>query len=63
MGERFGENFLKLLSLMEYKSVKNNTKEGEFFTYKPRFIVNYKKDSAKISKNSAFDKLSELRLR
>ena len=57
------ENFLKLLSLMEYKSVKNNTKEGEFFTYKPRFIVNYKKDSAKISKNSAFDKLSELRLR
>ena len=58
------ENFIKLLDLMEYKSTKNDENEGEYFTYKPKFIKNNKKKIIKkASKNSAFDKLSELRLR
>ena len=57
------ENFLKLLGLMHYKSIKNEKDEGEFFTYRPKFVKNYNKIDKKTSKNSAFDKLSELRLR
>ena len=54
------ENFLTLLNLMQYKAVKNNE---EYFTYDPKFIKKNSKNAKKISKNSAFDKLSELRLR
>tara|TARA_B100000686_G_scaffold346185_1_gene432305 strand:+ start:3519 stop:6008 length:2490 start_codon:yes stop_codon:yes gene_type:complete len=57
------ENFLTLLELMHYKSVKNEKDEGESFTYRPKFIKNYNKIAKKANKNSAFDKLSELRLR
>ena len=59
------ENFIKLLDLMEYRSIKNvENNEGEYFAYKPKFIKNNKKKIInKTSKNSAFDKLSELRLR
>jgi len=58
------ENFIKLLDLMEYKSVKNATNEKDCFTYKPKFLKNNnKKITKKASNNSAFDKLSELRLR
>ena len=59
------ENFLVLLELMQYKpkQIEGNQKE-KFFTYKPRFIKNIsKKSNKKISKNSPFDKLSELRFR
>ena len=46
------------------KSIKNVENEGEYFTYKPKFLKNNnKKTIKKTSKNSAFDKLSELRLR
>ena len=48
---------------MHYKSVKNEKDEGESFTYRPKFIKNYNKIAKKANKNSAFDKLSELRLR
>ena len=58
------ENFLKLLDLMEYKCKKNNEKEGDFFIYKPKFIKNnVNKVINKTTKNTAFDKLSALRLR
>ena len=58
------ENFIKILDMMEYKSIKNVENEGEYFTYKPKFLKNNnKKTIKKTSKNSAFDKLSELRLR
>jgi len=53
------ENFFKLLELMEYKSKKN--KNEEFFIYKPKLTKNIK--LKKISKNSPFMKLSELRFR
>ena len=53
------ENFFKLLELMEYKSKKN--KNEEFFIYKPKLTKNIK--LKKISKNSPFKKLSELRFR
>ena len=53
------ENFFKLLELMEYKSKKN--KKEEFFIYKPKLTKN--KKLKKISKNSPFKKLSELRFR
>ena len=53
------ENFFKLLELMEYKSKKN--KKEEFFIYKPTLTKN--KKLKKISKNSPFKKLSELRFR
>ena len=53
------ENFFKLLELMEYKSKKN--KKEEFFIYKPKLAKN--KELKKISKNSPFKKLSELRFR
>ena len=53
------ENFFKLLELMEYKSKKN--KKEEFFIYKPKLTKNRKLN--KISKNSPFMKLSELRFR
>ena len=53
------ENFFKLLELMEYKSKKN--KKEEFFIYKPKLTKN--KKLKKISKNSPFEKLSELRFR
>ena len=49
---------------MEYKSVKNADSKEEYFTYKPKFLKNNnKKIKKKPSNNSAFDKLSELRLR
>ena len=58
------ENFVKLLDLMEYKSVKSVDNEGEYFTYKPKFLRNNnKKTTKKTGNNSAFDKLAELRLR
>ena len=53
------ENFFKLLELMEYKSKKN--KKEELFIYKPKLTKN--KKLKKISKNSPFEKLSELRFR
>ena len=53
------ENFFKLLELMEYKSKKN--KKEEFFIYKPKLTKN--KKLKKISKNTPFKKLSELRFR
>jgi ATP-dependent RNA helicase SUPV3L1/SUV3 len=53
------ENFFKLLELMEYKSKKN--KKEEFFIYKPKPMKD--KKSKEISKNSPFEKLSELRFR
>ncbi len=58
------EDFIKLLDLMEYKAVKDKNDKGEYFTYKPKFLKNNKKKFIKnTNKNSAFDKLSELRLR
>ena len=58
------ENFIKLLDLMEYRAVKSTEDKGEYFTYKPKFIKNdKKKNTKKTSKNSPFNKLSELRLR
>ena len=58
------ENFIKLLDLIEYKSIKNVENEGEYFSYRPKFMKNNnKKIIKKASKNSAFDKLAELRLR
>jgi len=53
------ENFFKLLELMEYKSKKNANEE--FFIYKPKPTKD--KKSKDISKNSPFEKLSELRFR
>ena len=46
------------------KSIKNVENEGEYFTYNAKFLKNNnKKTKKKTTKNSAFDKLSELRLR
>ena len=52
------ENFFKLLELMEYKS---KNKKAEFFIYRPKLEKNKKVE--KTSKNSPFEKLSELRFR
>ena len=39
-------------------------KEGEFFTYNPKFVKNKnKKNDKKLIKNNPFGKLSELRFR
>jgi len=58
------ENFFKLLELMEYKHKKVKGSENDFFTYKPKFIkIKSKKNDKKITKDSPFDKLSELRFR
>ena len=58
------ENFFKLLELMEYKPKKIKGDKEEFFVYKPRLIKNKtKKDDKKISKDSPFGKLTELRFR
>jgi len=58
------ENFIKLLDLMEYKPIKSPENKEEYFAYKPKFLKNNnKKIIKKTSNNSAFDKLSELRLR
>tara|TARA_B100000953_G_scaffold275937_1_gene249695 strand:- start:129 stop:842 length:714 start_codon:yes stop_codon:yes gene_type:complete len=53
------ENFYKLLDLMQYKN-----KKEDLFVYKPRFLkkVNGKRNT-KISKDSPFEKLAELRFR
>jgi len=55
------ENFYKLLELMEYKRTKIKQDNEEYFQYKPRFAKKVK--SKKISKDSPFEKLSELRFR
>ena len=59
------ENFFKLLELMQYKPEKfKKIKEGEFFTYNPKFVKNKnKKNDKKLIKNNPFGKLSELRFR
>jgi len=58
------ENFFKLLELMEYKRQKNKDNKDEFFAYRPNLQKNkIKKKKEKISKNSPFDKLSEIRFR
>ena len=55
------ENFYKLLELMEYKRTKIKQDNEEYFQYKPRFAKKVK--SKKTSKDSPFEKLSELRFR
>ena len=56
------DNFYKLLELMEYKRKKaNNDDKKEFFMYKPRSLKKIKEK--KVSKDSPFDKLTELRFR
>jgi len=58
------ENFLNLLGLMQYKVVKSDGKDTEFFSYKPKNLIkNNKKIDKKNKKNNAFEKLSELRIR
>ena len=58
------ENFFKLLELMEYKSKKNNDNKKEIFVYRPKLIKRKElKSKEKISKNSPFEKLSEIRFR
>ena len=60
------ENFFKLLTLMGYvsKNKNDNEKNEGFFIYKPKLIRNKKPiKSKKISKDSPFGKLSELRFR
>ena len=58
------ENFFKLLKLMHYQSKKNKDEKEESFIYKPKIVKNkiLKKD-IKVSRNSPFKKLSELRFR
>ena len=58
------ENFFKLLELMDYKAKKDENEKKEFFIYRPKPIRNKrKKKERKISKDSPFGKLSELRFR
>ena len=58
------ENFFKLLELMEYKRKMIKDNEEDFFTYKPKFVKNKNKENnKKFTKDSPFDKLSELRFR
>ena len=58
------ENFFKLLELMDYKAKKDENEKKEFFIYKPKPIRNKRmKKEKKISKDSPFGKLSELRFR
>jgi ATP-dependent RNA helicase SUPV3L1/SUV3 len=58
------ENFFKLLKLMHYQSKKSKDEKEDLFIYKPKITKNkiLKKDR-KISRNSPFEKLSELRFR
>ncbi len=58
------ENFFKLMELMDYKLKKNDEKKEEFFIYKPRTKKSkgLKRDK-KVSKDSPFEKLTELRFR
>ena len=58
------ENFFKLLKLMHYQAKKNKDDKEDSFVYRPKMIKNkiLKKDR-KISRNSPFEKLSELRFR
>ena len=56
------ENFFKLLELMEYRSEKSKKENEEFFVYRPKLTKN-KIKVQKTSKNSPFEKLSELRFR
>ena len=55
------ENFYKLLELMQYKRAKIKQDNEEYFQYIPKFSKKVK--SKKISKDSPFEKLSELRFR
>jgi len=55
------ENFYKLLELMQYRRAKIKHDNEEYFQYKPKFSKKVK--SKKISKDSPFEKLSELRFR
>ena len=49
---------------MEYKRKKIEENTEEFFIYKPKFMKKSKqKKDKKISKDSPFEKLSELRFR
>ena len=58
------ENFFEILELMEYKRKKIQGDKEEFFIYKPKFAREKgKKNDKKVSKDSPFDKLSELRFR
>ena len=58
------ENFFKLLELMEYKRKIIKDNKEDFFTYKPNFVKNKNKENnKKFTKDSPFDKLSELRFR
>jgi len=58
------ENFFKILELMEYKPKKNGDDKEEFFIYKPKPVKNkILKNNKKISRDSPFGKLSELRFR
>ena len=58
------ENFFKLLELMEYKRKMIKDNKEDFFTYKPKFVKNKNKENnKKFTKDSPFDKLSELRFR
>ena len=58
------ENFFEVLELMEYKRKKIQGDKEEFFIYKPKFVREKgKKNDKKVSKDSPFDKLSELRFR
>tara|TARA_B100000749_G_C18157914_1_gene354605 strand:- start:80 stop:622 length:543 start_codon:yes stop_codon:yes gene_type:complete len=58
------ENFFKLLELMEYKRKMIKDNKEDFFTYKPKFVKNKNKENNKrFTKDSPFDKLSELRFR
>ncbi len=56
------ENFFKLMELMQYKLKKNEDAKEEFFVYRPKYLKN-KKIVKKDTKNSPFEKLSELRFR
>ena len=57
-------NFMNLLGLMQYKTVKDKGKDTEFFSYKPKNLIkNNKKIIKKNKKDNAFEKLSELRIR
>ena len=58
------ENFFTLLELMQYKRKKIKDEKEEFFIYKPMFPKNkIIKNNKKISKDSPFGKLAELRFR
>ena len=55
-------NFFKLLELMQYKCKKTKGEKEETFIYQTKYKKNNeRKNLKKDSKNSPFDKLSELR--